>query len=54
MDQDKSAAEWTIAYLEWNDAQPDFSREDVLLMALRAEAADVCALADKLLALQPH
>jgi len=54
MDQDNSAAEWTMAYLEWNDADPDFSREEVLLMTLRAEAADVCALADKLLELQPH
>jgi len=38
MDQDKSAAEWTTAYLEWIDASPDFSREGVLLMTLRTEA----------------
>jgi hypothetical protein len=54
MDQDKSAAEWTMAYLEWIDAEPDFSREGVLLMALRTEVAEVHALADKLLALQLH
>ena len=77
MDKDTSAAEWTTAYLEWIDAEPDLSREGVLLMALRTEAecvhmlrraletdgavpdtlrlaADVRALADKVMALQLH